>query len=47
VDIPAEELVEYRELILPFGSGEYIVRSRLEDEQVVIVRVRHSREEGF
>jgi plasmid stabilization system protein ParE len=45
--VPVEELLDYRELILPFGSGEYIVRYRLEDEQVVIVRVRHSREEGF
>ena len=45
--VSVEELVDYRELILPFGSGEYIVRYRLEGEQVVIVRVRHSREESF
>ena len=45
--VPVEELVDYRDLILTFGSGEYIIRYRLEMDKVVIVRVRHSREEGF
>ena len=45
--LPVEALVGYHELILSFGSGEYIVRYRLEGEQVLIVRVRHSRENGF
>ena len=42
--VPVEELVDYRDLILTFGSGEYIIRYRLEADQVVITRVRHSRE---
>ncbi|MBV1927891.1 MAG: type II toxin-antitoxin system RelE/ParE family toxin, partial [Gammaproteobacteria bacterium] len=30
-----------------FGSGEYIIRYREESQRVLIVRVRHSKEEGF
>ena len=44
---PVENLIDYRDLILPFGSGEYIIRYRDEAVRVVIVRVRHSKEEGF
>jgi plasmid stabilization system protein ParE len=43
--IPIENLMDYRELMLTFGSGEYIIRYREEAQRVVIVRVRHSREE--
>ena len=42
--VPVEELVDYHDLILTFGRGEYIIRYRLEADQVVITRVRHSRE---
>jgi plasmid stabilization system protein ParE len=34
-------------LIIPFGGGDYTLRYREEHSRVVIVRVRHSREEGF
>ncbi|MBR7889284.1 type II toxin-antitoxin system RelE/ParE family toxin [Marinomonas sp. A79] len=35
----------FRDLMLPFGSGEYIIRYRLNSKgHVVIVRVRHSKE---
>lgn len=33
-----------RELFLPFGVGAYVLRYRIRDEFVVIVRVWHSRE---
>jgi len=45
--MPVEKLIDYRDLRLAFGSGEYIIRYRVEIHQVVIVRVRHSKEEAF
>ena len=46
--VPVENLMNYRDLILTFGAGEYIIRYRREAaNRVVIVRVRHSREENF
>lgn len=33
-----------RELHLPFGAGAYVLRHRLDDDCVVIIRVWHSRE---
>ncbi len=44
---PVEDLMAYHDLKLNFSSGEYIIRYRKEDDRVVIVRVRHSKEEGF
>jgi plasmid stabilization system protein ParE len=44
---PAEEALSFRDLSIPFGSGSYILRYREEANRVVIVRVRHSKEEGF
>jgi plasmid stabilization system protein ParE len=44
---PADDLLGYRDLKLSFGSGEYIIRYREESQRVLIVRVRHSKEEGF
>ena len=46
--VPVENLIDYRDLMLTFGAGEYIIRYRQETaSRVVIVRVRHSKEEGF
>jgi plasmid stabilization system protein ParE len=38
---------EYRELIVPFGRGAYVVRYRihLERDTVVVVRIWHGREQ--
>ncbi|MDZ7783917.1 MAG: type II toxin-antitoxin system RelE/ParE family toxin [Halioglobus sp.] len=47
VGTPVENLMDYRDLMLTFGAGEYIIRYREEVDRVVIVRVRHSREENF
>ena len=44
---PVEELTDYHELTLSFGSGEYIIRYRQEVNRVVIARVRHSKDDGF
>ena len=46
--IPVEDSIDFRELMLSFGAGEYIIRYRRETpSRVVIVRIRHSREQGF
>ena len=46
--VPVEDLIDYRDLMLTFGAGEYIIRYRQEAaSRVVIVRVRHSKEDGF
>ena len=44
--MPVEELIDYRDLRLAFGSGEYIIRYREETHRIVIVRVRHSKEKA-
>ena len=44
---PVEEVFPFRDLVIPFGSGNYILRYREESARVVIVRVRHSKEEHF
>lgn len=33
-----------RELLIPFGAGAYVLRYRIHDETVVVIRVWHSRE---
>ncbi len=42
---PVEELFPFRELFIPFGSGNYILRYRVVDTRVIIVSVKHSRED--
>ena len=47
VGIPVINLTDFRDLVLPFGSGEYIIRYRREvSDRIVIIRVRHSKEDG-
>lgn len=33
-----------RELLIPFGAGAYVLRYRVHDEAVVVIRVWHSHE---
>jgi plasmid stabilization system protein ParE len=35
----------FRDLLAPFGGGAYVLRYRIDDDAVVIVRVWHGREE--
>ncbi|MFT6220694.1 MAG: plasmid stabilization system protein ParE [Candidatus Endobugula sp.] len=44
---PVENLIDYRDLTLSFGSGDYIIRYREEPERVTIIRLRHSKEKSF
>lgn len=45
--MPVEEALPFRDLFVAFGNGSYILRYRQEVGRVVIVRIRHSKEEGF
>jgi plasmid stabilization system protein ParE len=38
---------EFREWVIESGHGAYIVLYHYEDKQVVILAVRHGREEGY
>jgi len=38
---------EIREWVIEFGHGAYIARYEIFGRQVVILRIRHSREAGF
>lgn len=41
---PMGDDTERRELYLPFGAGAYVLRYRIDHDNVVIIRVWHSRE---
>ncbi len=42
---PVKGLPEVRDLLIPFGSGNYVLRYRLVGPLVVIIHVWHSRED--
>jgi len=44
---PVEEAMPFRDLIIPFGGGNYVLRYRKDGQRLIIVRIRHSREVGF
>ena len=44
---PVEDMVAFRDLVIPFGNGNYVLRYREESSRVVIVRVRHNKEDGL
>ena len=44
---PVEELLAFRDLVIPFGNNGYVLRYQDDGQRLVIVRIRHSREEGF
>jgi toxin ParE1/3/4 len=41
---PMNDETSRRELVIPFGSGAYVLRYLLEDDTVFIIRVWHSKE---
>ena len=43
--MPVEDLFPFRELLIPFGSGNYILRYRVEGSRVIIISIKHSRED--
>ncbi|MCK4708420.1 MAG: type II toxin-antitoxin system RelE/ParE family toxin [Gammaproteobacteria bacterium] len=44
---PVEELPTFRELFIPFGNGNYILRYIEEKNRVIITQVKHSKEDEF
>jgi plasmid stabilization system protein ParE len=36
---------EFRDLVTPFGGGAYVLRYRIDEDAVIVVRVWHTREE--
>jgi plasmid stabilization system protein ParE len=41
---PMDDDTGRRELVLPFGAGAYVLRYRIQEDTVVIIRAWHSRE---
>ncbi len=41
---PMDDETGRRELVIPFGAGAYVLRYRIHDDTVVIIRVWHNRE---
>ena len=41
------ELVELREWVVEFGQGSYVVLYRTDGDEVVLLGVRHRREDGY
>lgn len=45
---PAEDSIEgMRDLIVPFGSGGYVIRYMLQGDHVTIIAIRHTKQAGF
>jgi plasmid stabilization system protein ParE len=42
---PVTGLIGFREIMVPFGAGNYILRYQEDGTTVIIVRVRHNRED--
>lgn len=42
---PDEDCEAFRDLTAPFGQGNYIIRYRIQQQSIIIVRIWHSREE--
>ncbi len=42
---PVEGLSSFREILIPFGAGNYVLRYREDDAAIVVVSVWHSKEE--
>jgi plasmid stabilization system protein ParE len=45
---PAQDMSdEYREWVIDFGNSGYVVRYRLDGDNVIILAIRHQKEAGF
>ena len=42
---PLADRTGRRELVIPFGAGAYVLRYRIHDDTVVLIRVWHGRED--
>lgn len=44
---PVEDMPDYRDIIIPFGSAGYVLRYRIQTDAILIVAVKHTKEAGF
>lgn len=42
---PVDGVSSFREIMIPFGAGNYVLRYREENSTIVVVRVWHNKEE--
>ena len=42
---PIDDLPEFNELFIPFGQRGYVLRYRIDDEKIIILRIWHGRED--
>ncbi len=43
---PVEDLPNYHDIFIPFGSSGYVLRYRLQGDTVYVIAVKHGREAG-
>jgi plasmid stabilization system protein ParE len=44
---PVTDLPQYRDLLIRFGAGGYVIRYRIHAEIIYIIHIRHYREVDF
>ena len=45
---PASDMeADYREWLIPFGQGSYVVLYRIDQGDVILLAIRHGRESGY
>jgi plasmid stabilization system protein ParE len=45
---PASDMdAEYREWLIPFGQSSYLALYRIDEEDVILLAIRHGREAGY
>jgi plasmid stabilization system protein ParE len=44
---PVEEMPDFRDIVIPFGSSGYVLRYRIDGDTVLIAALKHGKEAGF
>ena len=44
---PIEGILEFNELFVPFGKRGYIIRYRIDNDKILILRIWHGRENKY
>ena len=47
IGIAVEDMPNYRDLIIPFGSGNYVARYEVDGDCIIIARLKHSQQSTF
>lgn len=43
----ADNLQEFRDIVIPFGASGYVLRYRLHSNSIFVIALRHCKEAGF